>query len=296
MSRAGFIAIVGAPNAGKSTFLNAVLGQKLVITSPKVQTTRFNVKGVLTQGETQFIFVDTPGIHKPKRKLDKSMVSAAHNAWEEADAVLLMVDATRGFSDETEMVIEALKTCKKPMFLAFNKVDNLKNKDALLPLMAHAAQLGMFKQIFTISALKHKYLNEVLEALSPHLPESPYLYDEETVTDISSRLLAAEITREALFMNLQQELPYSVTVETESYTQEENQITIRQNILVEREGQKKIVVGNGGAMIKRIGAQSRKQLESIFETKVNLFLKTKVRKDWTSNQYLLREIGLEPTS
>jgi len=294
-TRCGFIAIIGAPNAGKSTLINSILGKKVAIVTPKVQTTRINMRGILTRGDIQYIFVDTPGIHEPKRKLDKSMVTAAHQAWMEADAVVLLVDAKAGFRDGVLQIIDVVKESKAPVLLAFNKVDEL-HKEKLLPLMQQAQDMDVFQDIFAISAKTGSGVPDVLKKLAVYLPESPYLYDEETLTDMPMRLLAAEITREKAFLSLQQEIPYALAVETVSYEERDKKgdVVIRQNILIERDSQKKIVLGKGGAVLKIIGAKSRKDLEKLLGCRVHLFLHVKVRKDWQENQALLGEIGLLP--
>lgn len=293
-TRAGFVAIVGAPNAGKSTLLNQILGEKLAIVSPKVQTTRFNVRGILTRDNNQFIFVDTPGIHKPRRNFDAAMVQAAHDAWQEADVILMVVDATRGFNADVKMVLQNLKDAKQPIVLALNKVDTLKDKAALLPLMAQAQELNRFAEVFPITALKGKGVEDLIKTLGEYIPVSHYLYSEDALTDLPTRILAAEITRERAFVHLQQELPYAVMVETEQFEEGDSYTKIRQNILVQREGQKKIVLGRNGQMIKTIGTESRMQLEKLLGHKVVLDLKIKVRPNWPDNPWLLAEQGLQP--
>lgn len=293
MTKAGFVAIIGAPNAGKSTFLNHVLGQKLAIVTPKVQTTRFNMRGILTEKDVQYIFVDTPGIHKPRRDFDRAMVSAAHNAWAEADVILFLVDALKGFNKETLNIIENLEGTKKPLLLAFNKVDKMANKERLLPLMAQAQEMNFATDVFAISALKEKGLDEVLEKIKSHLPESPFLYDADSITDLPSRLLAAEMTRERAFIHLQDELPYSVMVETESFEhKDDGSVKISQNVLIERDSQKKIVLGKDGSMIKKISTEARQQMVSVFDREVHLFLKVKVNKNWANNTFIRKEMGL----
>lgn len=298
-TRAGFVAIIGAPNAGKSTLLNLLVGQKIAIVSHKVQTTRVNMRGVLTKDQNQFIFVDTPGIYRPKdtsRLLDKSMVDAAWQASGDADVVLMVIDAKSGFNAKTMDIIENLKATKssnRPVFLALNKVDSIE-KEKLLPLMQKAVDMGIFKEIFAISAKNNDGVFDMLNRFAPHLPESPYLYDEETLTDMPMRLVAAEITREKAFHHLQQEVPYSLAVETVNFEHYDNgSIRIDQNILVEREAHKPIVLGKGGATVKKIGQLSRRDLEEMLETKVHLFLKVKVSDKWANSHNFMREIGLQ---
>ena len=296
-TRAGFIAIVGAPNAGKSTLLNTLVGGHVAIVSPKVQTTRVNVRGIVTQENTQFIFVDTPGLHRPKGKMDKAMVAAAHEAHTDADAVLVLVDAAAGFSERVSDMLEALKEhARAPLLLAFNKVDKLGNKEKLLPLMAQAQQMAMFREVFAISALQGSGAQDVLKRLAAYLPESPFLYDPDILTDAPTPQLAAETTREKLFHLLHEEVPYDVYVETVSMQErpEKQDVVIHQNIVVARDGQKKIVVGKGGDLLKKVGESSRKQLQELFDKKVHLFLKVRVREGWQEQDGTLREIGLTP--
>ncbi len=294
-TQAGFVAIVGAPNAGKSTFLNGVLGQKIAIVTPKVQTTRFNIRGIYTADNTQIIFTDTPGIHKPRRDFDRAMVKAAHQAALDADAILLLVDAAKGFNEEALQIIEDLKIAKVPMVLALNKIDLLPQKENLLPLMQQAVDMDVFKKIYTISAKDMDGVEELLSELQSYMPESPYLYDEDQITDLPMRMLAAEITRERAFMLLQKELPYAMTVETVQYeAKDDGSVRIEQNLIVEREGQKKILLGKSGGMIKKIGEQARKLIAEAAGAKVHLFLKVKVRKGWDKNPHIIRELGLEP--
>lgn len=298
-TKAGFVALIGAPNAGKSTLLNQLVGQKIAIVSPKVQTTRVNMRGVLTQGNNQFIFVDTPGIYRPKdtsRLLDKSMVHAAWQAGGDSDVVLLLVDAKAGFNEKVTEIIENVKQNvpkRVPVFLALNKVDALA-KDKLLPLMQKASAFDLFNGVFAISAKENDGVEDMLEQFAKHLPESPYLYDEETLTDMPMRMVAAEITREKAFHLLQQEVPYSLAVETVNFEHYNNgSIRIDQNVLVEREAHKPIVLGKKGSMVKRIGEQARADLEEMLETQVHLFIKVKVNDKWANSQNFMREIGLD---
>tara|TARA_R110000868_G_scaffold189695_2_gene432950 strand:- start:1913 stop:2824 length:912 start_codon:yes stop_codon:yes gene_type:complete len=297
-TRAGFVAIIGAPNAGKSTLMNLFVGQKIAIVSPKVQTTRVNMRGILTRENTQYIFVDTPGIYRPdnKRLLDRSMVSAAWQAGHDADVILLLVDCRSGFNDRVMSIIEKLKesNLKTPVFIAFNKIDALE-KEFLLPLIVEAQEMDMFKEIFLISAKDNEGADDMLEYFSKFLPESPYLYDEEHLTDVPMRLLAAEITREKAFRLLNQEIPYGLAVETVNYEVRDNgSVKIDQNILVERDGHKLIVVGKQGQKIKDIGQKSRKEISELLGCPVHLFLKVKVNDKWSNSHSFMREIGLDP--
>lgn len=298
-TRAGFVAIIGAPNAGKSTLMNQLLGAKVAIVSPKVQTTRFNIRGVLTRDSVQFVFVDTPGIHRPRRSFDRAMVDAAWQSHADADVVLLLIDAYKGFNEEARMIIENLKADKAtqnvPVLLAFNKIDKVP-KEKLLPLMAEAGQLGLFRDVFAISALKRNGLGDILNKIAEYIPASPYLYDEDTLTDLPDRLLAAEITREKAFLLLGEELPYSLSVQTENWaTRADGSIEIHQNLMIERDGQKKIVIGKGGQMLKEIGQRARKELQHLFECNVHLYLQVKVRPAWSEDRRLLEALGLAPS-
>lgn len=298
ITRAGFVAIIGAPNAGKSTLMNLLIGQKIAIVSPKVQTTRVNMKGILTRDNTQYIFVDTPGIYKPNEKklLDRSMVSAAWQAGHDADVVLMVVDAQSGLNEKNMTILEEYQNSSKstPLFLAFNKVDMVE-KEKLLPLLQKANDMGIFKEIFLISAKKNDGVFDMLDRFAPHLPESPYLYDEEELTDVPMRLIAAEMTREKAFRLLNQEIPYGLAVETVQYISQDNgSIRIDQNILVEREAHRKIVLGKNGSKIKEIGRKSRIDLSKMLDCPVHLYLKIKVSDKWLTSHSFMREIGLEP--
>lgn len=296
LTKAGFVAIIGAPNAGKSTLLNSLLAHKLAVVSPKVQTTRTNIRGILTQENTQYIFVDTPGIHDPRRSFDKAMVDAAWQALNDADVVLFVLDGLKGFDKQVLQLLENLKKEKNlpPIHLVVNKIDKIA-KPKLLPLMQKASEDGVFKEIIPLSALKIKDKEKqlILNTLAKGLPQSPYLYDEETLTDMPSRLWAAEATRERAFLLLGEELPYAMSVETLSFeTRNDGSIEIHQNIYIERDGQKKIVVGKNGQMLKKIGEQARKGMENMFDTRVHLFVQVKVRPNWASDIHHMRMLGL----
>lgn len=297
-TKAGFVAIIGAPNAGKSTLMNLLIGQKIAIVSPKVQTTRVNMKGILTRGNTQFIFVDTPGIYKPdeKKLLDRSMVAAAWQAGHDADVVLMVIDAKAGFTQKVKSILEEYQNHPKstPLFMAFNKVDTV-DKDSLLPLIQEAQNMDIFKEIFLISAKENQGIGGMLDKFALSLPESPYLYGEDELTDVPMRLIAAEMTREKAFRLLNQEIPYGLAVETVQYLQHDNgSVRIDQNILVSREAHKKIVLGKGGSKIKAIGQKSRIDISKMLDCQVHLFLKVKVSDKWLSSHSFMREIGLEP--
>lgn len=293
-TRCGYVAIVGAPNAGKSTLLNQLVGAKISIVSSKVQTTRARITAIAMEGTTQIVFVDTPGIFRPKRRLDRAMVSAAWSGIDEADAVLLLIDAAKGFDDESREIVEALQHRKRPnVLLALNKIDAIP-REKLLGLAQTLNEAYPFDQTFMISALKGSGVDDVRRALARLMPAGPYLYPEDQLADVPMRFLAAEITREQVYRALHDELPYAITVETENWKdQKDGAARIEQVIFVEREGQKKIVLGEKGSMIKRIGAAARKEMERQFERRVHLFLFVKVREDWGDDPERYEAMGLE---
>ncbi len=300
-TRCGFAAIIGAPNAGKSTLINALVGSKIAIVSPKVQTTRQPVRGIAMAGETQIVFVDTPGIFRPRRRLDRAMVSSAWSGAEDADAVLLIVDAADLTADanspgarDTRAILEGLKDGKaKKKALILNKIDGMKRTD-LLPLVERFHAEGVFEDVFLISALKGEGVADVAAWVASRMPPGPWLYPEDQAADIPSRLLAAEVTREKIYLRLHDELPYSSAVETEKWEERrDGSVKIDQVIYVQREGQKAIVLGKKGATIKIIGELARTELESLFGRRVHLFLFVKVREDWAENSEHYKEIGLD---
>src|SRR5476649_1216833 len=300
-TRCGFAAIIGAPNAGKSTLINALVGTKVAIVSPKVQTTRMPVRGIAMAGQTQIIFVDTPGIFRPRRRLDRAMVSSAWAGAEDADALLLIVDAADLVADEnslgardTRAILEGLKDGKaKKKALILNKIDGMKRTD-LLPLVEKLHAQGTFEDVFLISALEGEGVGDVASWVASRMPEGPWLYPEDQAADIPSRLLAAEVTREKIYLRLHDELPYSSAVETEKWEERrDGSVKIDQVIFVQREGQKAIVLGKGGATIKKIGELAREELETLFGRRVHLFLFVKVREDWAENSEHYKEIGLD---
>ena len=279
-TRCGFVALIGAPNAGKSTITNNFVGSKVSIVSPKVQTTRTLVKGIGIYDNTQIIFVDTPGIFKPKRRLDRAMVGSAWEGALDADIVVLVVDAKRGFDDETRSIIAKLNKRKIEAVLVLNKID-LVAKEKLLGLSQAINQEGKFKETFFISALNGQCTDDFYKYLAEHLPESPWYYPEDQISDMPLKLLAAEIVREKLFLFLRQELPYALTVEPELWERrEDGSIRAEITIYVEKDNQKIIVLGHGGQMIKRIGQAARKEIEDLLEERVHLFLFVKVRENW----------------
>lgn len=292
-TKCGIVAIIGEPNAGKSTLINRLVGGKVSIVTPKVQTTRFNVRGVCVSGDAQLIFIDTPGIFDASKSFEKAMVSAAWSGIGDADAVILLLDATRGLRDSTITIIERLKeNTKKPVSLVINKIDAIE-KTSLFALVTACNEHGVFDKIFMISALNGDGIADVVTHLTALMPTSPWLYPAEQMSDISMRLLASEITREKIFLRLDQELPYSIFVETESWEETDNFVKVSQAILVQREGQKKIVIGDKGAMIKAIGTSARHELEKMLEKKIHLELFVKVKPNWKNDSESYRLLGLE---
>lgn len=291
--RCGYVAIVGAPNAGKSTLVNGLVGTKVSIVSPKVQTTRFRVLGIVMQGAAQVILVDTPGIFQPRRRLDRAMVAAAWGGAADADIVCLLVDAERGIDDDTRSIIDRLKEAGRTAILVLNKVD-LVRKDKLLTLAAALTAEGIFTEVFMVSALKSDGLDDLQRVFAERCPQGPWMFPEDQISDLPQRLLAAEITREKAFHLLHQEVPYSLTVETDQWEErDDGSARVDQTIYVQRESQKAIVVGKGGRLIKAIGAAAREELEELLERRVHLFLHVKVREDWMEKRGHYSEFGLD---
>ncbi|OAN50816.1 GTPase Era [Paramagnetospirillum marisnigri] len=291
--RCGFIAVVGAPNAGKSTLVNALVGTKVSIVSPKVQTTRFRVLGIVMAGTAQIILVDTPGIFAPKKRLERAMVAAAWSGATDADHICLLIDAHRGYDDDARAIVEKLKEAGRKAILVLNKVDLVK-RDKLLGLTADLDAEGIFTDVFMISALNGSGVADLMAHLEKLVAPGPWMFPEDQVSDLPQRLLAAEITREKVFLALYQELPYSVHVETESWEEKEDgSARIDQVIYVERDSQKPIVLGKGGKQIKAIGAAARTELEELLERRVHLFIHVKVRDDWSEKRGHYSEIGLD---
>ena len=292
-TRCGFVAVVGVPNAGKSTLVNALVGSKVSIVSRKVQTTRTLVRGIATEGDTQIIFVDTPGIFAPKRRLDKAMVRSAWSGASDADVVVLIVDARRGIDAEVEAILARLADLPLPKVLALNKID-LIERPALLQLAETLNSRLAFGETFMISALNGDGLGKVRERLATMMKPGPWLYPEDQISDAPLRSLAAEITREKILERLHDELPYQITVETEQWKDmADGSARIEQTIYVTRESHKKIVIGEKGQMLKSIGTAARKEIAEAAETKVHLFLFVKVREKWTDDPERYREMGLE---
>ena len=292
--RCGFVAIIGAPNAGKSTLVNHLVGTKVTIVSRKVQTTRTPVRGIFIEGDSQVILVDTPGIFAPKRRLDRAMVGAAWDGAADADAVMLLVDAARGLDDEVSAILDRLADVRLPKLLVLNKVDRLEDKAALLPLVQQLLERGEFAETFMISALAGDGVAQLRTYLADAMPEGPWHYPQDDVSDLPLRLLAAELTREKIYDRLHQELPYAITVETTDWKELRNKsVRIEQTIYVERDSQKKIVLGKSGQSIKAISGEARAELADIVGQPVHLFLFVKVRENWADDPERYREIGLE---
>lgn len=288
----GFVALVGAPNAGKSTLLNRMAGAKLSIVSPKAQTTRFRTLGIVMRGKAQIIFVDLPGIFKPKRRLDRAMVNAAWNGSQDADLTLFLVDVRRGLKDDVREIAEKLKKSERPVWLVLNKID-LVPPEILLPLTKELSGLLSAGQVFMLSAQTGKGVDHLLDQLALSLPESPYLYPEDDLTDLPDRLLAAEIVREQVFFQTQEEVPYQTTVETESYKDRpDGSVRIDVTIYVSRPGHKAIVIGEKGRRIREIGIKARKQLETLLDRPCHLFLNVKERAGWDEETARLKALGL----
>lgn len=291
-TRCGFVTLIGAPNAGKSTITNNFVGSKVSIVSPKAQTTRTMVKGIGVYENTQIIFLDTPGIFKPRRRLDRSMVESAWSGAGNGDIIVLVVDAKRGFDDDTRKIIDELNRQKTEAVLLLNKIDMIA-KEKLLPLAAELNEYGNFKQTFMVSAQTGLHIDDFYHYLACNLPISNWYYPEDQMSDLPLKLLAAEIVREKLFLNLQEEIPYSLTVEPELWERrEDNSVRAEMTIYVEREGQKKIIIGRGGDMIKKIGQSARHELEQLLEERIHLFLFVKVREKWIDDPARYKDWGL----
>ncbi len=290
-TRAGFVALIGAPNAGKSTLLNQLVGAKVSIVSHKVQTTRAIMRGIAIAGRTQVVFVDTPGIFRPKRRLDRAMVETAWGGAADADMVALLVDAKKGITEEIGQIVEKLADVSRPRVLILNKIDTVK-RETLLALAADLNARCRFDATFMVSALNGDGVADLLAWFEMELPEGPWLYPEDMISDLPMRMLAAEITREKMFLRLHDELPYASTVETENWTEQKNGVRIEQTIYVERESQKKIVLGRGGQTVKAISMAAREELQQILEQPVHLFLFVKVRENWGEDPERYREMGL----
>ena len=290
---AGFVALIGAPNAGKSTLMNRLVGAKVSIVTHKVQTTRSVIRGIATRDAAQIIFVDTPGIFAPKRRLDEAMVASAWEGAREADIVLCLIDAERGIGEHEEAMLKAAGQLPHKKALVLNKIDTVE-RSSLLALSQKANELAGFEQTFMISALKGDGCEDLLDWLAGKMPQGPWLYPEDEISDVPMRQLAAEITREKLYLRLHEEIPYASHVETEAWTeQKDGSVRIEQAIYVERASQKKIVIGKNGSAIKAVSMAARKELAEILERPVHLFLFVKVRENWGDDPARYREMGLE---
>jgi GTP-binding protein Era len=292
-TRCGFVALIGAPNVGKSTLVNALVGSKVTIVSRKVQTTRALIRGIVIENNAQIILVDTPGIFLPKRRLDRAMVSTAWSGAHDADLVCVLLDAKSGIDEEAEAILQKLSTVRHPKILVLNKID-LVPREKLLALTKAVNDRLPFEQTFMVSALSGDGVDDLRRTLAAMVPPGPFHYPEDQMSDAPMRHLAAEITREKIFRQLHQELPYQSTVETDSWTERKDKsVRIEQTIFVERESQRKIVLGKGGSAIKSIGADARKEIAEILGQPVHLFLFVKVRENWGEDPDRYREMGLE---
>jgi len=292
-TRSGFVALIGATNAGKSTLLNRLVGAKVSIVSHKVQTTRAIVRGIAIHDRTQIVFMDTPGIFKPRRRLDRAMVTTAWGGARDADRIMLLVDSERGIRGDADTILEGLKDVYQPKILVLNKIDRVRPED-LLKLAQIANEKVAFEQTFMVSATTGSGCTHLMDYLAKELPEGPWYYPEDQISDLPMRQLAAEITREKLFLRLHQELPYASHVETEKWEErKDGSVRIEQVIYVERDSQKKIALGKNGDAIKAISTASRKEISEILEQPVHLFLFVKVRENWGDDPERFREMGLE---
>jgi GTP-binding protein Era len=292
-TRCGFIAINGAPNAGKSTLINALVGSKVSIVSHKVQTTRVPIRGIAIEGQSQLVFIDTPGIFAPRRRLDQAMVDAAWTGAGEADRILLIIDAARGLDEDAERMVDRMAQVPSPKILVLNKVDRLDEKERLLPLVQSISARLKVETAFMISALNGDGVAALKSYLAETVPAGPWHYPEDEISDMPMRVLAAEITRERILTHLHDELPYQITVETEQWKElRDKSVRIEQTIYVERDSQKKIVLGKGGDTVKRISSEARAEIARLIEQKVHLFIFVKVRENWGNDPERYREMGL----
>lgn len=293
-TKCGFAAIIGTPNAGKSTLLNALAGSKVAIVTHKVQTTRAAIRAIVLDGASQIIFIDTPGIFKPKRALDEAMVDAAWGGAEDADRIALIVDAKRGLNRDVERIIEGLEKNHQKAILILNKID-IMARDSLLSLTRHFNERFAFEETFMVSALSGSGVEDIKHHFAENMPLGPWLYPEDQLADLPTKLLASEVTREKMFLKLHDELPYASTVETESWTvKKDGSIRTEQVIYVERESQRRIILGHKGELIKTIGQHSREDLSEMLGVPVHLFLFVKVRPNWASDPERMAMMGLDP--
>lgn len=293
-TRCGFVAVIGVPNAGKSTLVNQMVGAKVSIVSHKVQTTRVPLRGIAIEGKSQLVFIDTPGIFSPKRRLDRAMVQAAWGGAHDADIVVMLVDAAKGIDEDLERILAKLADAPHAKIMVLNKVDRVSDKDRLLPLIARLSEKQTFDRVFLISALDGSGVADLKRFLAQRMPLGPWHYPEDEISDAPLRMLASELTREKIYEYLHEELPYSTTVETTDWKAFKNgSVRIEQTIYVERDSQKAIVLGKNGQTIKRISSSSRNELAKILEHDVHLFLFVKVRENWGSDPERYREMGLD---
>jgi GTPase len=292
-TRAGFVAVIGAPNAGKSTLVNALVGQKVAIVSAKAQTTRARLMGIAIEDDSQILLVDTPGIFEPKRRLDRAMVAAAWSGAGDADLVLLVIDSDTGLNRQVEQIVSGLEQRDRPLWIALNKVDIVR-KPKLLELSLRLSERLSPDHVFMISAVAGEGVSDLKQALARSMPEGPWLYPEDEVSDATDRMIAAEMTREQLYSQLHQELPYATAIETESWEDRPNgETVIHQQIFVERDSQKAIVIGKGGSRLRTIGERARAEISEHLGRKVHLFLHVKVNPRWGEDRGLYEDIGLE---
>ena len=292
-TKCGFVVLLGAPNAGKSTLLNTIVGAKVSIVTPKVQTTRTRILGVSIAGDAQMVFIDTPGIFEPKRRLDRAMVAAAWGGASDSDVVLLLIDAKTGIDRDTRRIVKGLKDAGRQAICVLNKIDTVK-RPSLLALTEQLVEEGIFSDYFMISALNGDGVEDLKSELAERIPKGPWHFPEDQLSDMNDRLFAAEITREKLYLNLHQELPYALTVETETWEPFDNgAVKVEQVIFVERDSQKGIVLGKGGERIKRVRTLAQEELQEILDRDVHLFLFVKVRENWGEDPERYRDWGLD---
>lgn len=292
--KSGFITIIGRPNVGKSTFLNRVIGQKIAIMSDKAQTTRNTIQGVLTTDDAQIVFIDTPGIHKPKHRLGDFMVKLAENTLNEVDAILFMINAEEGFGRGDQYIIDRLESVKKPVYLIINKIDRI-HPDKLFQLITEYKDKFDFKEIIPISALEGNNVTHLLEVLTDQLPEGPQYYPKDQVTDHPERFIISELIREKVLHHTREEVPHSIAVVIEKIEKNpDEKVLVQANIIVERSTQKGIIIGKQGSMLKKIGHQARRDIERLLGNKVYLELWVKVKKDWRNQERYLSEFGFNP--